>query len=280
MQIIDGRAQGIPFSLSRWTDVVASPNKWEWFRMQMAQGHMIAFDPRSAMPGRWSLKPESTLGMVFWTKNPENLILERKMFEGHNLKIHVTITGWEEVEKGAPKTEKAAELLCQVAELYGSNNVTWRFSPVPLVADAYERFVKIAKIVSKSDVNRVYLSFLQPNDRVPETRDREERLELITRFAGTASLYGLNVLLCNEDRLLSKVSGLPSNLSAGICQAPEDFSLAGYDMPPSEGCGCVLMADPFTINESCTLGCTYCYAADKTLSDKKRNTTKSLPLVR
>jgi hypothetical protein len=278
VQVIDGRAEGIPISLSRWTDVPAA--KWGWFMAQMAQGYTIAFDPRTAVPGRWSLKAETTLGMVWWTKNPEPLIREYRMFAGHNMKVHVTITGWEEVERGAPKTEDSAEMACRAAELYGKENVTWRFSPVPLVEDAVRRFERIAKIVGPSGINRTYLSFLQTNDRVSETRSREDRLQLLVDFATIGEAYGIKVLLCNEDRLLAKVSGLPTNLGSGVCQAPEDFSLLGYNMPPSEGCGCVLMADPFTINESCTLGCTYCYASDKSLSDKKRNTTRSLPVVR
>ncbi len=281
MRSIDGRAEGIPLSLSRWTDVSASPNKWEWFMAQMAQGHMVAFHPQTGIPGHWSLKPETTAGMVWWTKNPSMLIKEHAMFAGHNLKIHCTITGWEEVEKGAPKTTDAAELLVKTAELFGADNVTWRFSPVPLVENAVKRFEQIARIVGlNSDVDRVYLSFLQANDKVPETRSREERLGLITQFAEVGHTYGFNVLLCNEDSLLQRVNGLPANLSAGICQAPEDFGQEGHKRPPSEGCGCILMADPFTINESCTLGCTYCYASDKTLSDKKRNTTRTLPVLR
>lgn len=278
MRIINGKAESIPYSLSRWTDVCAA--KWAWFMAQMAQGYMIAFDPRTAVPGRWSLKPEETFGMVWWTKNPEPLIQERAMFAGHRLKIHVTCTGWEEVEKGAPTLEEGADLICRVAEVYGPENVTWRFSPVPLVRDAASRFERIARKVGSSGVTRTYLSFLQTNDKIPETRTQEDRLQLLVEFAEIGAEHGVKVLLCNEDRLLSKVCGLPENLSSGVCQAPEDFSLAGYNVPPSEGCGCVLMADPFTINESCTLGCLYCYAADKTLSEKKRNTTKSLPMVK
>lgn len=278
MRLIDGKAEGIPLSLSRWTDVCAS--KWAWFMAQMAQGYTIAFDPRTGIPGRWSLRPEMTAGMVWWTKNPQPLLDDAPAFSGHNMKVHVTITGWEEVEKGAPRTEDAAEMLCKVAECYGAENVTWRFSPIPLVSDAVARFEKIAAIVGKSGVKRTYLSFLQLNDRVPETRTREERLVLLTEFAAIAQPHGIQVLLCNEDRILHRVAGLPSNLAAGVCQAPEDFGQPGMKVPPSEGCGCVLMADPFTINESCTLGCTYCYASDKSLSEKKRNTTRSLPVIR
>lgn len=282
MRIINAKDQNIPYSFSRWTDVSASQNKWDWFMACMAQGHMIAFDPRSGIPGHWSLKPEETFGMVWWTKNPTNLLKEKAMFDGHRLKVHLTITGWEEVEKGAPKTEDAAELACRTAEVFGVENTIWRFSPVPLVEDAVARFEKIAKIVSSGGIKKTYLSFLQTNDLVAETRSKEDRLTLLLEFSRIAEPLGLQVYLCNEDTLLHRVNGMPANLSAGVCQPPEDFDLAGYSRGPSEGCGCILMADPFTINESCSLGCTYCYASDKELSSKKRNTTKGvvLPVIR
>lgn len=278
MHLINGKVEGIPFSLSRWTDVCGS--KWEWFMAQMKQGHMMAFDPRTAIPGHWSLNPEETLGMVFWTKNPLPLIRDKAAFEGHNVKIHVTVTGWEEVEKGAPNLVEGAMLLSRAAEVFGSDNVTWRFSPVPVVDDAVSRFERIARLSYTSGVDKVFVSFLQENDRVPETRSKEDRLNLIVRISEIADRYGIRVFLCNEDSLLSKVSELPKNLSTGVCQPPEDFSLPGHNVPPSEGCGCVLLADPFTINESCSFGCTYCYASDKSLTSKKRNTTKSLPVIR
>lgn len=241
---------------------------------------MIAFDPRSAIPGRWSLKPEETLGMVFWTKNPTNLVKEAHLFEGHRLKIHVTLTGWEEVEKGAPSLLEGCDILTRTAKQFGPENVTWRFSPVPLVPDVVDRFTRIAKVAGEAGIQSVYLSFLQTNDRMAEPRSREEKLELLVELADRAKRHNVKVLLCNEDHLLAKISDLPDNLSSGVCQPPEDFGQVGLKIPPSEGCGCVLLADPFTFNESCSLGCQYCYAADKSLSPKKHNTTKGLPVVR
>jgi sulfatase maturation enzyme AslB (radical SAM superfamily) len=87
----------------------------------------------------------------------------------------------------------------------------------------------------------------------------------------------------------------PNNLASGICESGERFAVIPpvdptnlltsvlrqeRALPPREGCGCALAVDPFTINETCTMGCSYCYAADKSLASKKRNTTKfSLPLA-
>lgn len=278
MNVINARTEGIPYSLSRWTDVPIS--KWAWFMEQVKKGYMVAFDPRTNIPGHWSLIPDETLGMVFWTKNPTNLIKDKEALDGHRIKVHVTATGWTEVEKGAPNMVASGLLLEKASRAFGPENVSWRFSPVPLVPDVISRFDSLSHMAKEAGIKKVFVSFLQENDKIPETRSREERLELLTLMAQFADRDGIQVLLCNEDRLLYRVSELPLNLSAGICQPPEDFALPENPVPPSEGCGCVLLADPFTINESCNLGCTYCYASDKTLSDKKRNTTKSLPVLR
>ena len=277
MHVINGKAEGIPFSLSRWTDVPIS--KWAWFLTQLRNGYMMAIDPRTSIPGRWSLHPEETLGMVFWTKDPTNLVTSKRELEAYNLKVHVTATGWTEVEKGAPNLMASGKLLAKATNAFGPENVSWRFSPVPLVPDALSRFDALSHMAKDAGIKQVYLSFLQPNDKVPETRTKEERLQLLVSMAEIGLRDGIRVLLCNEDRLLFQVSDLPPNLSTGICQPPEDFALPGNQVPPSEGCGCVLLADPFTINESCTLGCAYCYASDKSLSDKKRNTTKRLTVL-
>lgn len=280
MTVKSGRVEGIPYSFSRWTDVPAA--KWAWFTQAMAEGKMIAFDPRNAIPYEWSLKPEDTLGLVFWTKHPKPLVSDARLLAGYRMKVHVTITGWEEVETGVPDMYQVASWAGLLSDNIGRENVTWRFSPVPLVPDVLDRFKRIADLLTgfgHKATDRVYLSFLQPNDKIPETRERDERLALMVGMAGIAKDHGLQVMLCNEDRTLFRVNGLPDNLAAGVCAPPEDFEQPGLARPPSEGCGCVLMADPFTINETCTMGCRYCYAADQTLAPKKRNTTRGLPIV-
>lgn len=240
---------------------------------------MVAFDQRTSIPMKWSLKPEDTLGLMFWTKNPANLLRYRDMFRPYNTKVHVTVTGWEEVEKGAPGIFEASILLRDTARAYGPENVTWRFSPVPVLPHVKIRFKAIASVASTAGVQAVYLSFLQPNDLVPETRSEDERKELLQGLADIGKEYGIEVRLCNEDRLLEGLDIHP-NLISGVCAKPEDFALPSRNMPPAEGCGCVMAVDPFTLNESCNFGCFYCYAADKSLAPKKRNTTRNLPVIR
>lgn len=271
-----GVEERIPYSLSRWTDVPAA--KWDWFRARIQAGSMMAIDPRNAIPYQWSLRPEDTLGLVFWTKNPSNLILDADLIKPYRFKIHVTATGWHEVERGAPQIDESATLLREAVREFGAGNVTWRFSPVPMVPDVAKRFEFLVSAAANAGLRSVYVSFLQTNDLMPETRTPDERRAVLERMDLIAGHYGLRVLLCAEDRLLGGEEY--PNLGSGICAPPEDFSLPGMEKAPSEGCGCVLMADPFTVNESCTMGCEYCYAADKVYAPKKRNTTRSLPVVR
>jgi len=276
--MLSGRTEKLPYSLSRWTDLPAA--KWPWFQQQLDQGWMIGIDPRTAMPGKWSLSPSETLGLIFWTRNPENLIRNVDRLNGYPLVVHMTLTGWHEVEKGAPDIDEGLALLRDAVAAFGADRVIWRFSPVPVVSDVVDRFEKIAKEASRLGLQEVYVSFLQENDLVPETRNPRFRLELLKQIAVRSQ--GMKVSLCNEDHSVSLGERIgPVNLAWGVCESGQRFAKSSYgvDCPPPEGCGCALAVDPFTINESCTMGCAYCYAADRSLAPKKRNTVslKVLP---
>lgn len=238
---------------------------------------MEAFDQRTSLPDRWSLKPEDTLGLIFWTKNPRNLIMHEDTLKPYRVKVHLTVTGWTEVEKGAPDISEACDLMVETAKTFGPENVTWRFSPVPLVEDVEDRFLDIAEGAAKAGLNKVFLAFLQHNDLMPEMRREDDRWFLLHKLATIGKYYGIKIYLCNEDQLLATRPPSHPNLARGVCAPPEDF---GQPHLFSEACGCGYAVDPFTINETCTLGCQYCYAADKTLAPKKRNTTKALPVIR
>lgn len=278
-QLLSGRECGYAYSFSRWTDVSGSPDKWDWFRGAMQEGQMSGTDPVRGVHKMWSLRPEDTLGLVFWTKDPTNLVKGRDLLAGYRVRVHVTVTGWEEVEEGAPNRWEGALLLQSAVRAFGPERVTWRFSPVPLVPDVLGRFESLLRRAAAVGVRSVYLSFLQPNDRLPETRSEEERCSILTQMAEVAQSRDVQVRLCNEDRLLWGRPGLHLNLRPGVCAPPSDFALPDRDSPPYEGCGCILMVDHFTINEDCSMKCSYCYAGDQSLSPAKRNTTRKLPVV-
>jgi hypothetical protein len=237
---------------------------------------MQAFDVRTGVPDWWSLAPEETHSLVFWTKVPKNLVADYALLSAYKVKVHVTITGWEEVERGAPNIETATQWASNLSDLVGRENLSWRFSPVPILSSVrslYQRFESIASRMT-GKTNSVYLSFLQPNDMIPETRSATECLQIMRELAQIADAYRIRVRLCNVYKDSLDGLGAQQNLSAGVCVPCE-----GEPKPQSESCGCAIMVDPFTFNESCTLSCGYCYASDKSLSPKKSNSTKGLVVI-
>lgn len=273
--ISSGRAEGLLYSLSRWTDLPIA--KWSWFRRCLDIGYMLGVDPRTVMPGLWSLRPEDVLGMVFWTKNPTNLIENADLLNKFPLVVHMTLTGWTEVEHGAPNIKWGLRRMAETVEAFGADRVVWRFSPVPLVPDVVDRFKRIASEVRGFGVRQVYVSFLQENDLMPESRALALRRDLLYRMSD----MGVEVLVCNEDRVLDGPGlSLPPSLRYGVCEDGSRFTGKAGRLV-SEGCGCALAVDPFSINESCSMGCEYCYAADRSLAEERRDTTRhNLPMTR
>lgn len=263
-----GLEEKLPYSLSRWTDLPAS--KWEWFQAQLKAGSMVALDPKTGLPSRWSLDPVDTLGLIFWTRNCANLVRDERLLRPYKKAIHFTLTGWHEVELRAPGIARGVDLLRSAVETFGVECVTWRFSPVPAVPDVLQRFAAISSEVSRMGLRRVYVAFLQGNDWQSESRSKDERLELLRKMA---EMTNLQIVLCNDDR--ETMTEPEGQLSTGVCEDGMRFTTGVR----TEGCGCALAVDPFTQNESCRYGCKFCYAGNRSTSPKKRNTTR-LPMIK
>ena len=274
-RVRSGKAEGYPYSLSRWTDLPAA--KWPWFEAQLERGWMVGFDPRTAVPSKWSLDPEDVFGLIFWTREPENLLQHAELLKPYPLVVHMTATGWHEVELEAPSINGSIGSMARLVDTFGPERVVWRFSPVPAVPDAVTRFEVLASAVVKFGLDRVYVSFLQPNDLMPERRSHDERRALLLEMAKRG--HGLEVIICQDDR--SGEFGLPqpANLGYGVCESGDRFT-PGPTRLKFEDCGCAMAVDPFTVTESCTMGCRYCYAADKSLALNKRDTTRDFPVRR
>ena len=271
-----GAQEGVAYSLSRYTDLVAT--KWDWFREQIRQGSFEGFRTDELMPDRWSLNPEHVESLVFWTKDPRNIVCSQKLLEpyirSNAIKVHMTLTGWEEVEKGAPTLSRGLDLMKDVVGALRPYDVYWRFSPIPLLpkVQIVERYKRIANMAGSLGLPNVMVSFLQDNGKIPETRTDQEKLDILSEL-GNAS--NLKVVLCRDDDLLRRCNvEKTSKLQEGICWGTDwiwEIGRGGKS-PPKERCGCHVMVDPFTMNEVCAISCGYCYSANP--EGKRVNTTK------
>ena len=267
-----GVVENVPYSLSRYTDLPAA--KWGWFESCLAAGRMIAFDSKGGAPGVWSLAPEDTLALVFWTKNPSNLVASQLRLRPYRVIVHMTATGWREAERGVPQIQEAGRLLVEASKAFEA--VRWRFSPIPLLAQpmVLERFQRLLEYAQRAALSDIFVSFLQPNDQISEIRGTSERFDLLNRLAELAEPAGIQVVLCKDDRSFDDWQG--AQFVIAPCVPASDFSGCGALEP----CDCVAMVDPFTVNESCIYGCQYCYAGDKSLAAKKLNTIRGLTVLR
>jgi len=269
-----GQRERLPYSLSRYTDIPASLDKWQWWCNALHQGYMQGFDPRTATPSWWSLAPEDTLSLEFWTKNPERLIqTEESLRPYSSLHVHVTLTGWAEVEHGAPCLEEGIALLRRTIATFGECAVSWRFSPVPLLEEGVvtERFAQILDGLMPHVPRVVYVGFLQENlSTLKETRTVEERARLLWGLARLGRVAGCKVLVCSDLATWTPLLNPHPNLTHGVCVPTTRYPFS----VETEECGCALMADPFTMNESCQLACVFCYV----VTTRKHNTTR-LPLL-
>ncbi len=275
--IRSGKVERLPYSLSRWTDLPAA--KWPWFLDRLDNGWMLGIDPRTSLPEKWSLQPADVFGLVFWTRDAQNLVRSADALKPFPVVIHYTLTGWHEVERGSPSIDRALATMGDAVAAFGADRVIWRFSPVPVVDDVVERFERIAKGVSALGIKEAFVAFLQENDLKNEPRPARVRRELLQQMAARTDL---TLQVCREDA--TPISAPNPRLVHGVCESGRRFIESktwGVDWPKTESCGCALAVDPFTINESCVFGCEYCYAADKTLATKKFSTTKKhhLPVL-
>jgi hypothetical protein len=268
MPIYSGKCEQFPYSLSRWTDIAGSKSKWTWFKSCLADQQMVAFDPKTATPKVWSLVPEDTLGLVFWTKNSRTLIQNKRLLEPYKVVVNLTITGWFEAEEGVPNFYKAGKLLTDTSETF---KTYWRFSPIPLlpIEILLFRFQHLLAYASLAKLNQVLVSFIQPNDKVQETRSLQERFDILNMLAEKAEKVGIKVVLCADDVSFKGYKGAIFETSPCVYSTDFDYTVK------MEKCGCVSMVDPFTVNEACEYNCDYCYSGYKNFSKEKRDTTQT-----
>lgn len=118
-------------SVSRRTDI---PNYFsDWFINRIREGYLYVRNPMNAHQiSRIALSPETVDCMVFWTKNPENMLGQLDFLRDYTYYFQFTLTGYgREVEPGLPhKREKLIPVFRRLSEKIGKQKVIWRYDPV------------------------------------------------------------------------------------------------------------------------------------------------------
>jgi hypothetical protein len=269
-------------SASRRTDIPAFYSRW--FLRRLAEGFCEWINPFSGQILHVSLRPQDTLGIVCWTRNPAPLAASLGALQqaGYGFAFHFTINGYPgELESHNPPVETAVRAFRDLARRLPADRAWWRYDPILLTeatpsAWHEQNFSRLAEAL-EGETRRCYFSFASFYRKTRRNLDASglpwhepaigEKLELARRLRLIARRHGIDMFSCCDDQLLAtgvekarcvdasvfRVEAAPT--SACATKTSTRFKLA----PTRAGCGCTESVD-IGAYDTCAFGCAYCYA--------------------
>ena len=124
-------------SVSRRTDV---PNYYsDWFINRLKEGFLYVRNPMNIHQiSRINLSPEVIDCIVFWTKNPANMLGKLEYLQDYAYYFQFTLTGYgRDIEPNLPdKRKELIPAFQKLSEKIGKEKVIWRYDPI-LLSDKY-----------------------------------------------------------------------------------------------------------------------------------------------
>lgn len=261
-------------SVSRRTDI---PNYYsDWFIDRIKEGFLYVRNPMNAHQiSKIDLSPEVIDCIVFWTKNPANMIEKLEDLQKYMYYFQFTLTGYgKDVEPNLPnKREELIPTFKRLSEKIGKERVIWRYDPI-LISKRYtinyhlKAFEEIASSLA-AYTEKVVISFVDlysktlRNTRELDIRQitNEEMIEVAGEMAQIASKYNLIIETCAEQINLQE-----AGIQHGSCIDKKLIErllgcklIAEKDKNQREACGCFESVEVGAYN-TCLNGCKYCYA--------------------
>lgn len=269
-------------SVSRRTDV---PNYYsEWFYNRLRERFLYVRNPMNVHQiSRIDLSPEVVDCIVFWTKNPANMLGRLDELRDYQYYFQFTLTGYgREVEPGLPdKRGVLIPAFQELSEKIGAQRIIWRYDPI-FISRRYsfdyhlKAFEEIARSLT-GYTRKVVISFVdlyaktQRNAvrlQIESVSDRD-MVELAKQLVAIAGRCGMEVESCAELIDLQSIG-----VKHGSCidkKLIEEITgcklIVGKDKNQRTECGCCESVEVGTYN-TCKIGCRYCYA---NFSDAKVN---------
>lgn len=262
-------------SASRRTDL---PNYYpDWFYERIKEGSLCVRNPfRPHQVSKIDLSPEIVDCIVFWTKNPENMLPRLNELDAYKYYFQFTLTGYgRDIEPGIPhKRKHMLSVFRTLSNKIGPDRVIWRYDPI-LSNETYtlsyhqKAFREIARSL-QGYTHKVTISFVdhyaktKHNMEQLKTRpfSREMILHLASYMAETAAACGMEIVSCAEQIDLQE-AGIKhgSCIDKKLLEQITGFQLTGSkDKNQRKECGCLESIDVGTY-DTCPSGCRYCYAS-------------------
>ncbi|NLO83783.1 MAG: DUF1848 domain-containing protein [Clostridiales bacterium] len=260
-------------SVSRRTDIIAF--YLDWFFNRLKEGYVLVRNPMNYhQVSKIYLTPTNIDCIVFWTKDPTNILGRLSMLKNYFYYFHVTITGYgRNMEPHVPPKEGIIRSFKELSREVGNERVIWRYDPIILSRDIdvefhRKRFGYIASRLA-GYTKRCTMSFVDMYRKTERNTkglnmheiNHAQMLDIASVIAEIAGKYGIEVQSCCEEVELSHLG-----IEHGKCIDDELISRvtgrkinARKDKNQRAACGCVESMDIGVYN-TCSHGCLYCYA--------------------
>ena len=258
-------------SASRRTDIPAYYS--EWLINRLRAGFVLTRNPMNhAQVSKILLSPDVVDCIVFWTKDPQNMLDKLDVLDelGYRYYFQFTLTPYDKsVEKGLRDKEEILKTFCELSDRIGKDKVVWRYDPI-ILNDKFdfdfhkEQFsrlcIKLGKYTRQCTISFVDLYPKLKTDILREI-SMDEMIELGKMISSTAKDFGIAAKACCEKSFLyeygiQQASCIDKGLIESICGYSLDIK---RDKNQRDSCGCYESIDIGAYN-TCRNGCIYCYA--------------------
>lgn len=281
-------------SVSRRTDIPAFYS--EWFFNRIKEGFVLVRNPfNRKQVSKIYLNPHTIDCIVFWTKNPNNMLDKLSRIDEYSYYFQFTLNPYDKnIEPYVSKKKYIINTFAALSKKIGKERVIWRYDPI-ILTDTYDIdyhikwFEFLASKLSQY-TNKCIISFLDLYSKTQRNFNNielqpitYEKMELIAcQFAKIASKYNLRLETCSEEIDLNKYG-----IKNGKCIDDKLISditgkklIVKKDLNQRLECGCVKSIDIGEYN-TCKHGCIYCYAnySNNKLAKNVENHESTSPIL-
>ena len=268
-------------SVSRRTDIPAFYT--EWFFNRLDEGYVLVRNPMNYhQVSKVPLTHDVIDCIVFWTKDPSNILGKLDLLKKYSYYFQITITPYDnKIERNVASKKKVIEAFQKLSTAIGKKKTVWRYDPIlftdTIDLDYHARYFDILAEKLSDYTERCIISFVDMYRKIESKMkningtvvSNEDMIALGKMLSSTARNYGLKLEACSEPADLSsigigKAKCIDTALIAEI--TGEDINVK-KDQNQRHECGCAASIDIGAYN-TCKHGCLYCYA---NYSDKSVN---------
>ena len=258
-------------SASRRTDIPAFYSKWLVNRLRA--GYVLSRNPMNhSQVSKISLSPDIIDCIVFWTKDPANMLARLSSIDEmlYRYYFQFTLTPYDnKIEKNMRCKEEILQTFIELGKRIGRDRLLWRYDPIILndtiSISEHEKWFKEMCAVLHPYTNSVTISFVDLYAKVKtplvKSIGEPEKHHLAGIFSAIAGEYGLTIKACCEQTDFSsygiaEASCIDRETIESICGCKV---IAPQDKNQRKGCNCLESVDIGAYN-TCKNGCVYCYA--------------------